>query len=47
MDTYLHDKQINNLNYYNNYLKRYNYIEIYHFIIEIIFKSKFYIQIVL
>ena len=38
VDTYLHEKQINNLNYYNNYLIRCNYIEIYHFIIEIIFK---------
>ena len=40
MDTYLHEKQnlINNFNYYNNYLIRYIYIEIYHFIIEIIFK---------
>ena len=37
MDTYLHEKQVNNLNY-DNYSIRYIYIEIYHFIIEIIFK---------
>ena len=38
VNAYLHEKQINNLNYIiYNYLIRYNYIEIYHFIIEIIF----------
>ena len=37
MDTYLHEKQINNL-YYDNYSIQYIYIEIYHFIIKIIFK---------